>query len=228
MEWGDWTERAARVWQWLQIDTADPTLAKMLILIAVVVLLLLVLSDVYRGEIQNQDVSIDVTSHDNRFGYQDKDVVFTQQTFDIQSEKLPAHIILSHSFSIVDGAKRIDKVVRLTRRPARLRMVRTAHRVDHGQVALAPDVVLALKNRAEYLQRKALSAYTRSPWRRILQMSSTSSAEPAIDMRSYVIRIHFPLNPHFLLFTHPDKDVKATGWLTLLTSLFAVLTEFLF
>ncbi len=226
--WAALVQDAMSAWAWLNIDTSDPTLAKLGILVAVVVLLLLVLSDVYRGEIQNQNVEIDLTSHDDKFGYGEKDVVFTQQTFDIQSEKLPADVNLLHVFTIIDGDRRVEQIVNLARRPARLRMVRTAHRVDHGQIAMAPDVVLALKNRAEYLQRQRLKKYTNSVWRRARQAFAKEKSTPSLDLRSYAIRIHFPLNPYFLLFEHPDKDVKATAWLTLLTSLFAVLTEFLF
>lgn len=226
--WTEFQSSSIRLWNWLQIDSSEATLVKLGFLLGVVFLLLLVLSDVYRGEIQNQNVSIDLTSHENRYGYGEKDIVFTQQTFDIQSEKLPADINLFHSFAIVDGEKRIDKVVRLSRRPARLRMVRTAHRVDHGQIAMAPNVVSALKARAEYLQRQSLKRYSGSWLRRIRQGFKSDVPTPKPEPTSYVIRIHFPLNPYFLLFIHPDKDVKATGWLTLLTSLFAVLAEFLF
>ncbi|MCC6789595.1 MAG: hypothetical protein IT547_17320 [Hyphomonadaceae bacterium] len=226
--WASFVRSATNVWTWLQIDSSEATLVKFGILLVVVFLLLLVLSDVYRGEIQNQNVTIDITSHENRFGYGDKDVVFTQQTFDIQSEKLPADVNLLHSFTIVDGVRRIDKRIVLDRRSARLRMVRTAHRVDHGQIALAPDIVLALKNRAEYLQRQELKRHNTNLWRRVRMLFAKAKDDATAEPHSYMVRIHFPLNPYFLLFIHPDKDVKATGWLTLLTSLFAVLTEFLF
>lgn len=226
--WDSFVQSASNVWTWLQIDSSESTLVKFGILLVVVFLLLLVLSDVYRGEIQNQNVTIDITSHENRFGYGDKDVVFTQQTFDIQSEKLPADVNLLHSFTIVDGARRIDKRIVLDRRSARLRMVRTAHRVDHGQIALVPDIVLALKNRAEYLQRQELKRHNTNLWRRLRTLFAKTKGDATAEPHSYMVRIHFPLNPYFLLFIHPDKDVKATGWLTLLTSLFAVLTEFLF
>lgn len=224
----DWLQKAGQVWEWLQIDSSEATLAKLGILLVVVILLLWVLADVYRGEIQNQDFEIGVTSHHNRFGYDDRDVVFTQQTFDIHSEKLPADINLFHTFTIVDGEKRIRRRVKVTRRPALLRMVRTSHRVEHGQIALSPSIEMAIKNRAELLQRQALRAHNRRLLRRMKRLIGTKAEDATVDVHAYLVRIHFPLNPVFLLFQHPDRDVKATGWLTLLTSLFSLLTEFLF
>jgi hypothetical protein len=219
---------ARSTWDWLQIDSSEATIAKLCILLGVVLLLLLVLADVYRGEIQNQDFEIGVTSHQNRFGYDDKDIVFTQQTFDIHSEKLPADINIFHTFTIVDGEKRIKKRVKVVRRAVRLRMVRTSHRVEHGQIALSPSAELAVKNRAEVLQRNELRRYVSNAVNRLSRTMRREALPVSVDVHSYVLRIHFSASPWFLLFMHPDRDVKATGWLTLLTSLFAVLTEFLF
>lgn len=224
----DFSRDANVIWAWLQIDSSGATLTKLGIMLAVVLLLLLVLADVYRGEIQNQDFEIGITSHHNRFGYDDKDVVFTQQTFDIHSEKLPADINIFHTFTIIDGEKRIKKRLKVVRRTARLRMVRTSHRVEHGQIALSPNSEQAIKNRAEVLQRSELRKYASSPVNRMARTLRKEETPVTVDVHSYLIRIHFSANPWFLLFLHPDRDVKATGWLTLLTSLFAVLAEFLF
>lgn len=219
---------ARAFWNWLDIDATDPTLAKLAILSGVVLFLLWVLADVYRGEIQNNDFEVGLTTHQNRFGYGDKDAVFTKQTFDIQTERLPAALKFFHTFTIIVGEKRVQRRVVVDRRSLRLRMVQTAHRVDHGQVALSPSVEAAIKNRAELLKRREVKRYSSSLCRRVAALLGNPQPEVEVDVHAYLVRIHFSANPMFLLFSHPDRDVKATGWLTLLTSLFALLTEFLF
>jgi len=42
---------------------------------------------------------------------------------------------------------------------------------------------------------------------------------------SYYLRLQFAKDPFFVLFRHPDRDLKLTAWLTVLTSLFAVAME---
>lgn len=225
----DLPANAEAVWQWLQVDSSEASLTKIGILILFVGFLLWVLADVYRGEIQNQDFAVDVTTHGNKYGYGDKDVVFTQATLDIRSERLPANMVFFHSFTIVDGERSVQRRVKVRRRPVRLRMVRTSHRVEHQHIALSPSLEIDVKNRAELLQRRSLAQYCNNPLRRLQRGAAQSKDAVRVDVHSpYVIRVHFSANPWFLLFLHPDRDVKATGWLTLLTSMFAVLAEFLF
>lgn len=42
---------------------------------------------------------------------------------------------------------------------------------------------------------------------------------------SYYIKFQFKSNPWFVLFKHPDRDLKMTAWLTVLTSMFALLMD---
>jgi hypothetical protein len=42
---------------------------------------------------------------------------------------------------------------------------------------------------------------------------------------NYYIKLRFPSDPYFVLFRHPDRDLKMTAWLTLLTSAFAMIME---
>lgn len=42
---------------------------------------------------------------------------------------------------------------------------------------------------------------------------------------SYYLRFRHSRNPFFILTRHPDRDLKMTAWLTLLTSLFAMVME---
>jgi hypothetical protein len=42
---------------------------------------------------------------------------------------------------------------------------------------------------------------------------------------NYYIRFQFSNDPLFVLRKHPDRDVRMTAWLTVLTSLFALALE---
>jgi hypothetical protein len=42
---------------------------------------------------------------------------------------------------------------------------------------------------------------------------------------SYFLKFEFSHNPFFVLTRHPDKDLKMTAWLTILTSMFALIMD---
>jgi hypothetical protein len=42
------------------------------------------------------------------------------------------------------------------------------------------------------------------------------------------IRLSFRIDPVYLLTAHPDREVKTSAWLTLLTSFFAVIMQIFF
>jgi len=42
------------------------------------------------------------------------------------------------------------------------------------------------------------------------------------------VKFHFPINPHFLLYKHPDTNVRTTAWLTVLTSVFALFMQLIY
>lgn len=44
-------------------------------------------------------------------------------------------------------------------------------------------------------------------------------------MGSYYVKFEFSHNPFFILFRHPDRDLKMTAWLTVLTSAFALIMD---
>jgi hypothetical protein len=212
----------------LNLDLSTPTLAKYALLLLTVIALLWIIGDVYRGELQNRNMPIDVIPND-RGGYGVSDVLFTRRTFDTRAERLPASIIIEHRFLISHGDKQFSKRVQVMRRGFKLHaQPRQYATLRDGQFAFAQDVEKEIKNRAEYLVRESLRKY-RGQWRHIIaRYASKSWVEPEATGATYLARIHFPSNPLFLLFSHPDREVKATGWLTLLTSVFALLAQFLF
>ena len=212
----------------LDLDLSPPALAKYTILLLAVAGLLWVIGDVYRGELQNRDMPIDVIANE-RAGYGDADVLFTKRTFDTRAERLPAKIIVEHRFLISHGDQHFSRRVRVFRRAFKLHaQPRQSTQLRDGQFAFAEPVEKEIKNRAEYLMREAVRKY-RGSWKNFFARHfSKQWVEPEATGATYLARVHFPSNPLFLLFQHPDREVKATGWLTLLTSFFALLAQFLF
>lgn len=212
----------------LNLDLSPPTLAKYGILLIAILALLWVIGDVYRGELQNRNMPIEVTAHD-RPGYGHSDVLFTRRTFDTRSERLPAKVIVEHTFVISQGDRVFSRRVRVLRKSYKLHaQYRQTMALRDGQFAFSSDVEKEIKNRAEYLVRASVRSFRRSPQNWLRRVLKAGWVEPEATGARYIARIHFPSNPFFLLFQHPDREVKATGWLTLLTSVFALLGQFLF
>jgi hypothetical protein len=212
----------------LNLDLSAPALTKYALLFLAVIGLLWVIGDVYRGELQNRDMPIDIIATD-RPGYSAQDVLFTRRTFDTRAERLPAKIIIEHRFLISHGDKQFSRRVRVVRRAFKLHaQARQSVQLRDGQFAFAENIEKEIKNRAEYLVRESVRRYRANFRNTLLRVLRRNWSEPEAIGATYLARIHFPSNPMFLLFQHPDREVKATGWLTLLTSAFALLAQFLF
>lgn len=212
----------------LNLDLSAPTLTKYALLLVAVVALLWVIGDVYRGELQNRNMPVEVIAND-RPGYGGTDVLFTKRTFDTRAERLPASVIIEHRFLISHGDHQFSQRVRVLRRGFKLHaQPRQYASLRDGQFAFDEQVEKEIKNRAEYLMRQSVRSY-RNRWGHLLaRRFSKTWVEPEAIGATYLARVHFPSNPFFLLFQHPDREVKATGWLTLLTSAFALFAQFLF
>jgi hypothetical protein len=61
-------------------------------------------------------------------------------------------------------------------------------------------------------------------WAAKLQLGSASRRRPGA-VGNYYMRFQFSNDPVFVLTKHPDRDVRMTAWLTVLTSLFAIVME---
>src|ERR1043166_7073236 len=94
------------------LDLSPPTLIKYALLVVGLVLLLWVLGDVYRGEIQNQDIEVDIIDSDP-IGGQKSDLSFAKRTLDIRSASLPADVAVYHRFTILDGEREVRKRIRV-------------------------------------------------------------------------------------------------------------------
>jgi hypothetical protein len=41
-------------------------------------------------------------------------------------------------------------------------------------------------------------------------------------------KFHFPISPYFLLYKHPDTNIRSTAWLTVMTSIFALFMQIVY
>lgn len=75
---------------------------------------------------------------------------------------------------------------------------------------------------AHILERATAWKNSRQPG--LLNRLTTSNAvrQRANMFGSYYIKLQFSKRPDFVLFRHPNKELKMTAWLTVLTSLFSV------
>jgi hypothetical protein len=79
--------------------------------------------------------------------------------------------------------------------------------------------------RVQNLHDKVLKEYetiaARPKW-----LQGTDLTKP--ERIGLLVKFHFPINPYFLLYKHPDTNVKTTAWLTVLTSVFALFMQLMF
>jgi hypothetical protein len=70
----------------------------------------------------------------------------------------------------------------------------------------------------------ALRAAREGNWWKRRAVKRLAANRPSV-IGSYYVKFRMSKNPFFILTRHPDRDLKMTAWLTLLTSLFAMIME---
>ena len=230
--WKDTSAFGARAVTWLSLDFSPPTLTKYGILIAAVWCLLWFLGRIYRGEIQNQSIEADLIENVRAGYYTKQDVLFTKSTMDVKSSKVSATLNVSYLFGVRVGDRVIQKKIRVTSGHFRLRMQRASPTLGDNQFAFEKGLAANLKSVSETRATKCAQRIDRSWTRSAGKMLGLSTPSVSVQPGHYEFQVRFRndivFGPIFILFDHPDSEVKATGWLTLLTSLFAVLAQFLF
>ncbi|MGE4037900.1 MAG: hypothetical protein AB7F85_09135 [Hyphomonadaceae bacterium] len=74
--------------------------------------------------------------------------------------------------------------------------------------------------REEYIQRMASAVARRR--KAVLKLGSDDRSRAGV-IGYYYMKVSFNTSTRFILFKHPDRDLKMTAWLTVLTSLFGFL-----
>lgn len=99
------------------------------------------------------------------------------------------------------------------------------------------EIVALDRTRASLIMRERKAFFTQLEVRanrlrssRFLRWTRMKRSADIRDPKTHGIEVkfHFPINPYFLLYKHPDRDLRSTAWLTVLTSLFALLMQILF
>lgn len=254
---------------WLGIQPSMQDAVKAIILVLFVLATLMVVGDVYRGEIQNKLHRIILvpsskgaslppeqrsTAEARRRLRKEKDIVcHVPQTLvsltmsDIHSDvlfyfryrdhmgRLRSKLVEtyrvrfhvkrnSHSHALAAGHERdhaytTDEEDLLSDEDGRTIVTMAASRVDYINIGKVEPVLAAETKRYEALQRKGIG--------KLLADMKGSSARPP-EALGLAVKFHFPIDPHFLLYKHPDTNVRTTAWLTVLTSVFALFMQLIY
>jgi len=83
---------------------------------------------------------------------------------------------------------------------------------------------IALRRPIDRLER-----IKRIPLYRILRRESAAKRRPAPEQEATIqFKMRFHASPWFVLSAHPDREVKTTAWLTVLTSVFALAMQLMY
>jgi hypothetical protein len=91
-------------------------------------------------------------------------------------------------------------------------------------ISLHPDVMNEVREaRDEFIQTRVekLRATKTGNWLQRMNLGGWGRKRPGA-VGNYYIKFQFSNDPVFVLTKHPDRDVRMTAWLTVLTSLFAM------
>lgn len=233
MDGGDWTARAIEFVEWFGLDLSIQTLIKCAILSLLLIGLLLVIAVLYRGEMQNRDIvgvlrEFADTTHSD-------ELVFARKTLDIKTETAAANVSVYVTFQVRIGESTQYRRKRVFSGAMRLKMRAQAREpIGEGNFGVNPErhtriakkIAEFEKSEAARAERLATPFWEQVPIIKHLVRLPIKPHE--VTHGETAIRLAFPINPIYLLTAHPDREVKASAWLTLLTSFFAVIMQIFF
>jgi hypothetical protein len=99
-------------------------------------------------------------------------------------------------------------------------------------VCLAGSIADTITANAQRELRKPierLERIKRIPIYRVFRREDAAKRRPAPDHEATIqFKMRFHTNPWFVLSAHPDREVKTTAWLTVLTSIFALAMQLMY
>lgn len=254
---------AAELVAWLGFTASLQDLAKAAVLAAFVLIILVILGDVYRGEIQNTFHRIRMIAHPAKDAQKNANLR--------EALQLPKYMVEPTLDGIYSHAlfyfRYRDYCGRLRTKPLRTYRVRLRVRKAYSD-ANAPgqeaklhkyddeersalekerpysdagrpisEIVSLAGSRVDMLgadvERRIAKEHQRwsnlehSAVRRfIARVKKDDLVEP--QEVGLVMKFHFPINPYFLLYKHPDTNIRSTAWLTVLTSVFALFMQIVY
>lgn len=95
---------------------------------------------------------------------------------------------------------------------------------DAPIVSIGPTLLelLSEERKSLILQRAKTWIETQTPGIFNNMRRANATKERANAFGSYYLKLQFSKRPDFVLFQHPNKELKMTAWLTVLTSLFSI------
>jgi hypothetical protein len=244
---------------WLGINPTWQDALKATFLIFFALATLMILGDIYRGEIQNTLHRVRLIQHPA------KDAEY-KQTFQLPKRMVGptldgvyTNIIFHYRYRDHRGRIRTRRLareraklkVRATFAPATAVGQEKYHSyTDDERYALAkelPDleipnrpvseIVAMAGSKVDYINalwesRMAKaddiwSKLSRSRFRRFwVRLKAEELYQP--EKIGLVVKFHFPIDPYFLLYKHPEPNIRSTAWLTVLTSLFAIFMQLVY
>lgn len=255
-------ERTQDVLVWLGFDASLQDLAKAGVLTVFVLVILIILGDVYRGEIQNTFHRVRVIPHRARdaasspalrealqlpkymveptldgiysnalFYYRYRDHLGRLKTKPLHTYRVQLRVRTAYPEATAAGHENLHKYDEEERSALeKERPYSDSNRPVSEIVSLAASRAHYLKEAMDSKMKDAFNTWSRlerTSWRRWLAgVKAEHLKEPEIV--GIVMKFHFPINPYFLLYKHPDTNVRSTAWLTVLTSVFALFMQIVY
>lgn len=259
--WEDFWAWLTGAIQWLGISPTSQDAIKALLLVLFALATLMILGDIYRGEIQNTFHRIRLIANPT---IRDKDYrsAFVVPKYVVGSmlDGVYSNILVHYRYRDHRGRLRTKFLVSYrakfkVRTAFRKQVAEDQEQIFHRysedeKIPLAkelPDletnrrpmseVVAMAQSRVDYINAQwdarmsraddRYSKLSRSRLRRFLAgLKEDELVEP--EKVGLVVKFHFPINPYFLLYKHPEANVRSTAWLTVLTSLFAIFMQIVY
>ena len=80
--------------------------------------------------------------------------------------------------------------------------------------------------------REQFEKFSRIPEKRFFPLTARAEASKRLpnltEDAHYFVEMKFSILPWYVLMDHPDGQVKTTAWLTVLTSIFAMVMQFMY
>lgn len=244
---------------WLGINPTGQDAIKAGLLIVFALVTLMILGDIYRGEIQNTLHRVRLVGNPANDATYRNSLQLPKRMVAPTLDGVFTNVIIYYRYRDHRGRVRTR---RLTQDRAKLRVRSTfpaatavGHEADHAysddeKISLAkelPDLEMAGRPSSEIVaMARSKVDYINEQWSgRMAKADSVWSKLSRSKVRRFfarvkeedlqqpekiglVVKFHFPINPYFLLYKHPESNVRSTAWLTVLTSLFAIFMQLVY
>jgi hypothetical protein len=244
---------------WLGINPTGQDAIKAVLLVVFALVTLMILGDIYRGEIQNTLHRVRLIGNPTQDEHYRTSVQVPKRMVGSTLDGVFSNILIYYRYR--DHRGRL-KTKRLAGYRAKFRIRQTfaaatavGHEADHQytddeKVLLAkelPDleapphrdseIVAMARSRVDYINAlwEARMARADNLYGKLDQSAvgrffhGVRKAELVQPEKvGLVMKFHFPINPYFLLYKHPETNVRSTAWLTVLTSLFAIFMQLVY